>query len=74
MPTTTIIVQHASGAPAVGVKVVLSFDYGGVTKPVRTNRSGEAVIDHKATGSAKVIINGSNRGRIRTPTRTSFRL
>lgn len=74
MPTTTIIVQHASGAPAVGAKVVLSFDFGGVTRPVLTGRSGEAVIDHSATGTAKVIINGSTRGTIRTPTRTSFKL
>ena len=72
MPTTTIIVQHRSGSGAKGQKVVLSFDHGGVTPTLRTDRDGKAVIDHAAKGNAKVIINGRTVGTVRTPTHSSY--
>ena len=67
MPYTTIIVQRPSGKPAVGLRVSLGIDSGGVTDSVRTDSAGVAVINHPATGNATVYIDGSAISRVRVP-------
>ncbi|MCB9532493.1 MAG: hypothetical protein H6700_12070 [Myxococcales bacterium] len=73
MPYTTVIVQHKSGTPASGVRVVLSFgSFSGQTKPVLTDRDGRALIEHSHTGSATVYVDGRDRGSVRTPGSAAF--
>lgn len=70
MPTTRVTVQYSSGTPAKGQKVVLSISgilTGGVTPAVYTNDRGVAIIDHSATGEAKIIVNGTTKRSERVP-------
>lgn len=67
MPSSMIQVYTSSGSPASGRTVVLSFSTGGVTRSVRTDRNGKAVVCHDRTGQAKVIVDGTTRGTIRAP-------
>ena len=69
MTVTTIRVQYASGKPAPGYKVSLSFTsaFGGVTETVLTDSCGVAQIKHASTGDAKVIVQGTPRLTVRCP-------
>jgi len=70
MHTTKIKVQYKSGSLAKSAKVTLIIDgifSGGHTKPVYTDSSGMAFIDHSSKGNATVYVNGKNCGKMRVP-------
>lgn len=66
MGVSTVYV-NLSGSPKQGAKVVLSFNSGGVTSPVYTDRNGAAVIQHDGTGTASVIVDGTTKTSMRAP-------
>lgn len=71
MPVSTIHVNR-NGRPVSGSKVMLSFATGGVSETVRTGSDGKAVVNHTATGTATVFIDGRNMGQMRAPGTQSF--
>ncbi len=74
MPVTTIHVQYTSGSPARRHRVVLGFHSSGMTKPVYTNDSGEALVTHAAVGRATVYISGKAYHSFHAPGRTAVTL
>ncbi len=72
MPKSKIHVQYGDGSTPKGTKVVLSFSglLGGMTKPAYTDRHGVAIVDHKSTGKADVLVSGRKRGTIQAPGET----
>jgi hypothetical protein len=70
MLTTRVTVLQSTGWAYVGASVRLSFldlPLGGVTQPVQTDEHGVAVIEHRSTGIADVIVNGHRQGRYVLP-------
>lgn len=67
MACTTVTVQYASGAPAPGYRVTLSFLNGGVTPSASTDRHGRAVLNHSTVGEAKILVQGNERDRVHCP-------
>lgn len=70
MAESVIVVQRNGGGYVQGAKVTLGFSgllSGGVTDTVYTDSNGEAIISHSNTGEATVYVNGSDRGKMKTP-------
>lgn len=68
-----IHVQYQDGSKPKGAKVVLSFSglmSGGVTRDVYTDSNGTAIVEHPSKGTAKVIVNGREVGKIQAPDET----
>lgn len=64
MAVTTVRVQYAAtGKPAPGYRVQLSFTagLGGVSGSVSSDRYGLARIEHSTVGDAKIIVDGATR-------------
>jgi hypothetical protein len=70
MNHSKVHVQHRDGSKATGARVVLSFGFGGVTRPVFTDRYGVAIVPHETTGRANVIVSGTTRGAFHAPGET----
>jgi len=71
MPTSIIKVYNESrGKWESRAKVVLGwngFINLGMSKPVYTDSSGIAEVNHSSTGEATIYINGKNVGKMKTP-------
>jgi hypothetical protein len=73
MPYTKVIVQRRNGSMVQGIRVALSISgvfSGGVTNSVLTDRHGVAIIEHQSIGEAKVLVNGTTKGKLRVPGET----
>lgn len=72
MHYSKIHVQYRDGSKPKGVKVVLGFTsmLGGMTKPVYTDRYGDALVMHASTGTAEVYVSGTKCGSLHTPGET----
>lgn len=68
MAESVVVVQRNGGGYVKGSRVVLGFS-NGVTDSVYTDSDGEAVIEHRNTGSATVYVDGSDKGSMNTPGR-----
>jgi len=68
-----VFVTYKDGSKASGKKVVLGFTglTGGMTRPVYTDSRGEAFIEHDSVGTATVYVEGSSKGTMRCPGRTT---
>ena len=68
MATTTIIlIDRNTNEFLEGVRVTLSFPYGGFTEDVWTDYDGEAIINHSSVGEACLYINGNYICNVMTP-------
>ncbi len=65
-----VIVQKDGRGPLSNARVCLSIDgilTGGVTATVRTNNNGVATIPHSASGTAKIIVDGTIVDKMQVP-------
>lgn len=70
---TKVHVHYKDGSIAKKVKVSLSINEilsGGVTSFFFTDNNGVAIIGHNSRGTAKVIVNGTVKGKIHVPGET----
>lgn len=68
MSESVIVAQRRGGGYVEGARVVLGFS-NGVTDPQYTNSNGEATIQHSATGSATIFVDGKDVGKFNAPDR-----
>ncbi len=71
MNHSKIYVQYRDGSKPKGMRVVLSFSSGGVTKPAYTDAYGVAIVEHASTGRADVIVSGQTRTSFHAPGETT---
>ena len=71
MATSIIrVYNQGRGRPEANARVVLGwsgFVNLGQSKPVYTDRNGEAHIQHSATGPAVIYVNGREMDKFRSP-------
>jgi hypothetical protein len=67
MKYSKVIVQHKSGKKASGKRVSLSISgvfSGGLTANFLTDRNGIAIISHRSSGRARVLVSNISRGEM----------
>lgn len=76
MPTSIVKIYNSNrGRYESNARVVLGWDgivNLGQSNAVNTDGNGVAVINHSATGTATVYVNGQNKGTMRTPGETTI--
>jgi len=68
MPESVIVVQRKGGGYVQGARVTLGFSIG-VTDSVYTDSDGEANVQHSATGTATIYVDGRDVGTMNAPDR-----
>ena len=74
---TSRVTVYINRRPAKNIRV--AFEYTGLTnlgftKAVYTNDEGVAYVEHSSSGEANVYLNGSMKGKMRTPGQEVFYL